>query len=159
MSRTVRPLPGACRAGLAGVAAVLVLTACGGERGNTASGSPETTRVAGGDAETSSTDDFCSRAAGIDERVDSAMSDLAGNDPSVAAVFRQIAAELRDITAPPAIRSDWTAMAAGLDRMADAFADLDLTRLDSIESLDRADGDLTETSARVEDFLAAECGL
>jgi hypothetical protein len=159
MSRTVRPVPGPCRAGLAGVAAVLVLTACGGEGGDTAAGSPETTRVAGGDAEVSSTDEFCSQAAGIDERVDSAMSDLAGNDPSVAAVFRQIAAELRDITAPPAIRSDWTAMAAGLDGMADAFADLDLTRPDSLESLDRADGDLAEASTRVDDYLADECGL
>ncbi len=54
-----------------------------------------------------------------------ALSDPEGDDPSVPDAFRQIATELRGIDAPDAIRSNWEAMAAGLDRMADAFADVD----------------------------------
>ena len=104
--------------------------------------------------------DFCTQAAGMDERVDSALSDLEGNDPSVTDAFRQIATELRGIDAPDAIRSDWEAMAAGLDRMADAFADIDdITDMDALESLDRAEGDLTTASTNVETYLSDECGL
>jgi hypothetical protein len=67
---------------------------------------------------------------------------------------------LRGIDAPDAIRSDWEAMAAGLDRMADAFADIDdITDLDSIESLDRAEGDLSTASTNVDTYLSDECGL
>jgi hypothetical protein len=103
---------------------------------------------------------FCVQAAGIDQRVDSALSDLEGNDPSVTDAFRQIATELRGIDAPNAISSDWEAMAAGLDRMANAFADIDdITDLDSIESLDRAEGDLTTASTNVDTYLSDECGL
>jgi hypothetical protein len=163
MTRTVRSTLSPCAAGLAGVAAVLLLTGCGGGGGDTATGSSESSRAAAGDAqdatEASGSDEFCTQAAGIDQRVDSAMSDLDGNDPSVAEIFRQIATELRGITAPRAISADWTAMATGLDRMADAFADLDITDLDSLESLDEAEGNLTDASTHVEDYLSDECGI
>jgi hypothetical protein len=153
MSRTARPTVMPCRAGLAGAAAVVLLTACGGDGGGSASGSPEA-----GAAPAAT--DFCSQAAGMDERVDSALSDLEGNDPSVTDAFRQIATELRGIDAPEAITADWEAMAAGLDRMADAFADIDsITDMDAIESLDRAEGDLTEASTNVDAYLSDECGL
>jgi hypothetical protein len=160
MSRSVRPTPNLYRAALAGAAAVVLLTACGG--GGDVAGSPATTGAAGGDASGTSASgagDFCDRAEGIDQRVDSALSDLEGDDPSVADAFRQIATELRGITAPAAIAPDWEAMTAGLDRMADAFADLDLTDLDSLESLDRAEGDLTAASTTVDDYLSDECGI
>jgi hypothetical protein len=51
-------------------------------------------------------------------------------------------------------------MAAGPDRMADAFAGIDdITDLHSIESLDRAEGDLTAASRNVDAYLSDECGL
>jgi hypothetical protein len=161
MPRTVFSTRSPYRAGLAGVAVVVLLTACGGDDGG--SGAAETTRAAGGDsAETtdaSEVDEFCSQAAGLDQRVDSALSDLEGGDPSVVDAFRQIATELRGIPAPAAISSDWTAVAAGLDRMADAFADIDdITDLDSLQSLDEAEGNMAEASARVEQYLDDECG-
>jgi hypothetical protein len=81
------------------------------------------------------------------------------DDPSVSEAFHQIATELRGITAPEAITADWESMAAGLDRMADAFADLDITDLDSLDSLDQAEGDLTEASTNVDDYLSEECGI
>jgi len=162
MSRTVRPTLDLYRAAVAGAAAIVLLTACGGG-GGAATGSPATTGPAGGDASdttaASGAGDFCDQVAGIDHRVESALSDLEGDDPPVADAFRQIATEVRDITAPAAIASDWEAMAAGLDRMADAFADLDLPDLDSLESLDRAEGDLTAASSSVDAYLSDECGI
>jgi ABC-type glycerol-3-phosphate transport system substrate-binding protein len=161
MSRTVRTLD-LFRTGLAGAAAVVLLTACGG--GGSEAGSATATPAAGqsgeGTAAADGAADFCAQAAGIDQRVDSALSDLEGDDPSVTDAFRQIATELRGIEAPDAISSDWEAMAAGLDRMADAFAGIDdITDLDSLEALDRAEGDLTTASTNVDAYLSDECGL
>jgi hypothetical protein len=160
MSRTVRPTASLCRAGVAGAAAVVLLTACGGDGGASATNSPEATSTVAERSATPGAATFCAQAAGIDQRVDSALSDLEGNGPSVTDTFRSIATELRGIDAPDAISSDWAAMAAGLDRMADAFAGIDdLTDLDSIESLDRAEGDLTTASSNVDTYLSDECGL
>ena len=151
MSPTARP---ATRCRLAGVAAALVvasLTACGGpapETGVAASTAPATGGV-----------DFCDQAAGIDERVDAALSDLDGRDPSIADAFRQLAVELRGIEAPDPIAGAWAEMSAGLTRMADAFADLDITDADSLESLESAETSLTTAGTEVERYLEDECGL
>ena len=160
MTRTASLAP--VRFGVAGAAAVVLLAACGG--GSSEAGSATTTPAAGqseeGTAAAEGAADFCTQAAGIDQRVDAALSDLEGDDPSIPDAFRQIATELRGIDAPDAIRSDWEAMAAGLDRMADAFAGVDsITDLDSLEALDQAEGDLTTASRNVDDYLADECGL
>jgi hypothetical protein len=160
MTRTVCLAP--IRVGVAGAAAAVLLAACGG--GSSEAGSATPTPAAGpseeGTAAAEGGDDFCTQAAGIDQRVDAALSDLEGDDPSVPGAFRQIATELRGIDAPHAIRSDWEAMAAGLDRMAGAFADIDsITDLDSLEALEQAEGDLTTASRNVDDYLADECGL
>ncbi|MEX5719118.1 hypothetical protein [Geodermatophilus maliterrae] len=164
MSRTVRTRHlfrlDLLRIGVAGGAAVVLLAACGG--GDPEADSAATTPAAGqseeGTAPTDDVADFCAQADDVDERVDSALSDLEGDDPSVADAFRQIATELRGIEAPEAITADWEAMAAGLDRMATAFGDVDATDLGSIEALDRAEGDLTTASAHVDDYLSDECG-
>jgi hypothetical protein len=141
----------------AGAAVLLLLTACGGEdSGGDSSSSAET------DAEQSGASgggDFCEQAAGIEQRVESAMSDLDEESPSVPDAFTQVAEELRAIEAPDAIASDWDAMAAGLDRMAEAFADFDITDPDSLAALEEAEGDLTTASANVEDYLRDECGI
>jgi hypothetical protein len=157
MSRTVFPTRTSFRAALAGAAVAVLLTACGGDDGD--GGLPDTAPAAGGDTSADpAVDAFCGEAEGLDQRVDAALSDLDGGDPSVVDAFRQIAIELRGISAPAEISSDWSAMAAGLDRMADAFDDLDITDLDSLDSLDAAEGDLDEASTSVEDYLSTECG-
>jgi hypothetical protein len=149
MSRTRRPAATLYRAGVVGAAAVVLLTACGGGGGGSNQADAPVTPAAG---------DFCSQAAEIDERVDSALSDLDGGDASLSDAFSQIAVELRAISAPAEITSDWEAMAAGLDRMADALADLDITDLDSLESLEEAEGDLSTAGDNVEAYLGDECG-
>jgi ABC-type glycerol-3-phosphate transport system substrate-binding protein len=160
MTRTVCLAP--IRVGVAGVAAAVLLAACGGgsPEADSATPTPAAEQSEEGTAASEGAEDFCAQAAGIDQRVDAALSDLEGDDPSVTDAFRQIATELRGIDAPDAIRSDWEAMAAGLDRMADAFAGVDsLTDLDSLEGLEQAEGDLTTASRNVDDYLADECGL
>jgi hypothetical protein len=141
----------------AGAAVVLLLPACCGEESGADSSSSAAT-----DAEQSSTSgggDFCEQAAGIEQRVESAMSDLDEESPSVPDAFTQVAEELRAIEAPDAIASDWDAMAAGLDRMAEAFADFDITDPDSLAAVDAAESDLSTASANVEDYLRDECGI
>jgi hypothetical protein len=160
MSRTLRPIPLPVRAVVAGATAVVLLTACAGDGGDPADDSAgQAGRAASGSTTAAGADEFCHRAAGIDGRVDDALADLDDGDASLSAAFHQIAVELRGITAPAAISSDWAAMAAGLDRMADALADVDLTDLDSLESLDGAEGDLTSSSHDVDTYLSEECGL
>jgi hypothetical protein len=157
MSRTARN-PGPFRIGIGGAAAVVLLAACGGGSGDDA---PEATAAAEQSEQGTTSegaDDFCAQAAGIDERVDSALADVEG-DPSLSDAFHEIATDLRTIEAPAVIASDWAAMAAGLDRMADAFGQVDITDLDSLEALDQAEGDLTTVGDNVDDYLRDECGI
>jgi hypothetical protein len=161
MSRRVRRTVIACRASLAGAAAVVLLAACGGvDSGadSSATGSaaePDAAETTAGSGEA----DFCTQAAGIDERVDDALADLEGNDPSVAEAFRQIADELRAIKAPDEIATDWNAMTSGLDRLSESFADFDVTDPESLAAMEQAEGDLSEASANVETYLRDECGI
>jgi len=159
MSRTARATLHLCRAGVAAAAAAVLLTACGGDGQESASGSAETSGTAGGTTEGSGTSDFCAQAEGIDQRVEDALSGAEDDDPSVPDAFRQIALELRDVQPPDAIRDDWTELSAGLDRMADAFTELDLTDPGSLELLDEAEGNLTTASDNVDRYLRDECGI
>jgi hypothetical protein len=166
MSRTMRRTVIACRAPVAAVAAVVLLAGCGGggdSGADSAADSAATTSAAETHAaETTAASgeaDFCTQAAGIDQQVDSALSDVEGDDPSVPAAFRQISEELRAIDAPDSIASDWEAMAVGLDRMADAFADFDITDPESLTALDEAEGELSTASTNVENYLRDECGI
>jgi hypothetical protein len=156
------PIQHPYRAAVAGAAAVLLLTACGGGSGDTAAVSPDPTGAGTGGSGTTAAagrSGFCSHAAGIDQRVDAALSDMDDGVASLPEVLRQIGDELRDIAAPAEITADWKAMATGLDGMADAFADFDITDLDSLDALDQAEGNLTEASTDVERYLSDECGL
>jgi hypothetical protein len=142
--------------GIGGAAAVVLLTACGGGGSDADSAPPPA--AAQSEEGTATTDEFCAQAAGVDERVDSALADVEG-DPSLSDAFRKIADDLRTIEAPAAIASDWEAMAAGLDRMADAFGQVDITDLDSLQALEQAEGDLTTVGDNVDDYLRDECGI
>ena len=147
---------------LVGATAAVLLSACGGDGDPAADASP-----ASGAAEPSASEssagsagsDFCAEAAAMDQRVDSALSDVEGADPSVPDAFRQISEELRAMEPPAAIASDWEALAGGLDRMAEAFSDFDITDADSVAALEAAEGDLSTASENVETYLREECGI
>ena len=77
----------------------------------------------------------------------------------MADAFRQLADELRGLEAPDAISSEVVAMADGLDRMAEAFDGIDITDPETLTALDDAEGNLSEASDKVDDFLRDECGI
>ncbi|WP_448628623.1 hypothetical protein [Geodermatophilus sp. URMC 64] len=140
------------------MAGVVLLVACGGDGGDastdaTATGAAEQSAPAGGEG------DFCTQAAGIDDRVEAAMSELDDGEASVSDAFRRLGEELRAIDAPEEIAADWDAMQQGLDRMADALAEADLTDPDSLGALEDAEGDLSTASDNVESYLRDECGI
>jgi hypothetical protein len=147
---------------LVAATAAVLLTACGGDQEPAADASA-TSSAAGTEASESSASsggsDFCTQAAGIDQRVESALSGVEGADPSVSDALRQISEELRTMEPPEAIASDWEALAGGLDRMAAAFTDLDITDADSVAALEAAEGDLSTASDNVETYLREECGI
>jgi hypothetical protein len=151
------------RAGVAGAAAVILLAACGGDGGESATDSPATASAAESSAaETtaaSGAEDFCTQAAGIDERVDSALSDLGGDETSVPDAFRRAAEEVRAIDAPGEIATDWEALAGGLDRIGDALSNIDITDPESLATLEDVEGDLSTASTNVENYLRDECGI
>ena len=155
--------PDLCRigAGLVGLSGVVLLAACGGSDAGAGADAPASSSASAPAADGSPAaggDEFCTQAAGLDERVDAALSESA-DDASLPDAFRSLAEELRAIAAPDAIADDWTTMHTGLDRMADALSDADLSDPDSLEALDTAEGDLDGASARVETYLREECGI
>jgi hypothetical protein len=160
MSPTARTTLHLCRAGLAAATAAVLLTACSGDGEDSASGSAETSGSASADTSSpSGASEFCARAEEIDSRVEAALAGVDDADPSVTDAFRQIAVELRDIEPPDAISQDWAELSAGLERMADAFADFDITDADSLQALDEAEGSLTTASDNVDQYLRDECGI
>ncbi|GAB3198473.1 hypothetical protein GCM10027261_26020 [Geodermatophilus arenarius] len=156
MRQKLRPV----RAGVAAVLGIVLLASCSGDDGGSGDGggSAADSPATSSPAEDTAGEDFCTRAADLDQRVEAAV-DEAGGDTSVPDVFRQLAEEMRDITAPEAIADDWDTMRTGLDRMADAVADLDLTDADSVAALEEAGNGLDTASDDVEAYLRDECGI
>jgi hypothetical protein len=146
------------RAALLGAAAAVTLLAgCGsGGYGSDASDTSSAADEATGRASDS---EFCTRAADIDQQVEDGLDKLDDDDPSVADAFRQLADELRGLEAPDAISSEVAAMADGLDRMAEAFDGIDITDPETLTALDDAEGNLSEASDKVDEFLRDECGI
>jgi len=148
MSRSVKG-----RHTLLGIAtAVAILAGCGG--GGYGSDASATTAATASAADS----EFCTRAADIDQRVEDGLDKLDDEDSSVADAFRQLADELRGLDPPEAISSEVAAMADGVDRMADAVDDIDLTDPGTITALDDAEGNLSEAGDKVDAFLRDECG-
>jgi|SRR3954471_22893616 hypothetical protein len=160
MSTTARRVRRSCSAAVVG-GAVVLLPGCGGgdPTADSAATAPAAQPATTGAPGPSGAADFCTRAAGIDDRVDAALADADHDVPSVPDAFAQIAAELRGIQAPAEISTDWAALAGGVDRMGQAFADLDLTDPSSLGALDAAEGELSSASHRVEDYLRDVCGI
>ena len=143
-----------CRAGVAGAAAAVLLVACGGGDGSS-------TDNAGGsaaDAGNAASGEFCDQAGDIDARVDEALSQL-DEGGSVSEAIHASADELRAIEAPEAIATEWAALVDGLDQIADALADLDITDADSVAALDEIGTRLSTAGDKVDNYLQDECGI
>jgi predicted extracellular nuclease len=147
-----------CRAGVAGAAAVVLLAACGGGDGSSTGSSATDNADTSADAGAAGSAEFCEQAGDIDQRVDGVLSEL-GDGSSAPEAIHAAADELRAIDAPEAITTEWTALVDGLDQIADALADLDLTDGDSVAALEDIEGRLTTASTNVENYLQEECGI
>jgi hypothetical protein len=158
MSGTVHGNRTTCRAGVAAAAVILLLAGCGGGKSRSDAAASPAATTAAETPEPSGAADFCDRAADIDHRVDAAVSDL-GDNPSIPDAIRQLTVELRAIDAPAPIAADWETMAAGMERLADAFADVDITDPSTLDALDAAQSDLSAASDRVATYLHDECGI
>ena len=148
----------AVRLPVVGAAVLVLVTACG-ESDSGASGARAGGATGAAGSSAAASDDFCTRAAQLDQRVDDAVSDLGGDDPSVKDVFAQLGQELRSMDPPDAIASDWDALAGGIDELATAFEDFDLTDPDTLAALEAAEEKLTTAGDNVESYLRDECGI
>ena len=160
VTRTAHRTLTVCRAGVAGAAAVVLLAGCGGGGGDGGDSGSSTDNAASSAADTSAaaSGDFCDKAGNIDQRVDDVLSQL-DEGSSVDEAINAAVDELRAIEAPAAISADWSALSDGLEQLADALADLDLTEADSVAALDDIQSRLTTASTNVENYLHDECGI
>ena len=154
MSRTSR----GCHT-LLGAAAVVLLAGCGGGGYGSSSSATTSAAEAAGTTGAAGNSEFCTKAADIDQRVDDGLAKLDNEDFSLSDGFRQLADELRALDAPAAISSDVAALGDGLDRMADAVDNVDITDPGTLAALDDADGKLSAASDKVQTFLSDECGI
>jgi hypothetical protein len=71
--------------------------------------------------------------------------------------------EIRTIEPPAEIAADWSALADGLERIATAFADVDVNDPAAQQSLGQVAGEvqaeLGAASTNVENYLRDECGI
>jgi hypothetical protein len=156
-----RTLP-ACRTGLSVAAAVVLLSACGGsDEGSSASSTSEATSSASESSADAAGSEFCTEAAGIQEKVGASFDE---QDPaSLGLALQEGASEIRGIEPPAEIAADWNALADGLDQIAAAFAEVDLNDPAAQQALGEKiaelEGPLDTASTNVETYLRDECGL
>jgi hypothetical protein len=152
-----------CRRGLSVAAAVVLLTACGGSD-EEESASSETSASNSSATETSAAQadsEFCTEAAGIEDRVSSSFNQ---SDPAaLGQALRDAASEIQDIEPPDEIASDWAALAAGVEEIAGIVETTDPDDPAAQESagaqLQQLQVDLQSASTNVETYLSEECGI
>jgi hypothetical protein len=156
-----RTLP-AFRTGLSVAAAVVLLSACGGsDEDGSAAGSTESSPSASESAAPEADSEFCTEAGSIQERVSASFTEA---DPSsLGQVLQEGVTEIRAIEPPDEIASDWAALADGLEQIAAAFADVDLTDPAAQQELGQKvaelQGPLDTASTNVENYLRDQCGI
>ena len=159
----MRRIPTACRSALCVTAVAVVLSACGGsdENSSAAGSSTSSSSASRSSAAPSADSEFCMRAGSIQQRVASTFTE---SDPAdLGALLQQGAAEVRETEPPAEIAADWAALADGLEKVAAAFAGVDLNDPAAQQALGQKvaelQGPLNTASTNVENYLRDECGL
>jgi hypothetical protein len=156
-----RILP-AFRTGLPVAAAVVLLSACGGsDEGSSASSTGEAESSTSESSAGAAGSEFCTEAAAVQERVGASFNE---QDPtSLGLALQEGAAEIRGIKPPAEIAADWNTLADGLDQIAAAFAEVDLTDPAAQQALGQKIAELQipldTASTNVETYLRDECGI
>ncbi|MCW2637099.1 MAG: exported protein of unknown function [Blastococcus sp.] len=152
-----------CRTGLPATAALVLLTACGGS-GNADKQSSATEKTTSSASETSAAaagSDFCTAAAGVQERVGATFS--GSSDPnSLPDVLQAAASEIRGIEPPEEIAADWTNFADGIEQIA-AAAQVDFNDQAAVATFQQQAAALQQkfgtSFTKVETYLSDQCGL
>ena len=143
-------------------AAVVLLSACGGsDEGSSAASSSAAEPSASESSAEATPSQFCTEAAAIQEKVTASFDE---QDPaSLGQVLQEGATEIRAIEPPAEIADDWGALADGLEQIAGAFADVDITDPAAQQQLGQKiaelQGPLDSASTNVENYLRDECGI
>ena len=155
------PLP-ARRAGLSVVAALVLLPGCSGSDDESSASAVPSSASATPSAAESSGSGFCTEAASIQERLEATV--ISQSDPTqLPQILDEAATEIRAVEAPAEIAADWTALADGVERFADAIAGIDFTGPDALAALERqlapVQQELGTASTNVTEYLREECGI
>src|SRR4051794_33493155 len=106
--------------------------------------------------------EFRGQAAGVESTVPAALGNQ--SDPaSIPKALKAAAAEIRSIDPPNEIASDWTALADGVEQIATAFENVDLSNPSALAIFEQRatqlENQLSTASTNVQNYLADKCGL
>ena len=157
-----------CRTGLAGAAAVVLLTACSGNDSTSAS-SPSSSSAAASTSASSapssgsggaSDSEFCTQAASLQDTLSAPdLNDPASAGPAIA----NAASQVRAIDPPPEIADDWTSLADGLDKLSQILTNTNLNdpaqATAAQQQIAQLETDLGDASTNVSNYLSSQCGI
>jgi hypothetical protein len=146
------------------VAALALLTACGGSDGDdTAASTSSSSSSAAETSESGAADPaFCTQAAALLAEVTPAVTGP-GDPATLAPTLAQAVTDAQAIEPPPAIADDWSALSAGLEQFATAAAAVNPADTASVAQFTQLKaqllGQLAGPAGNVQTFLGQECGL
>src|SRR3954469_19184334 len=160
-----------CRTGLAGVAAVVLLTACNGGSSNDSSASSASeatsssaTSATATSASTSAAPDpeaaaFCQQVVQVFGQLQSAAGTT---DPTQSAqLIQQVVAAFDQVTPPAVIQADWATLGDALRQLASTAPSLDLSPPEGQQQLQQAEQQLTTqvsgAQGNVSQYVATNC--
>ena len=148
---------------LPAAAALVLLTGCSGSADEQeALPAEETAAETTPSTEVPADSEFCTEAAGIQERISSS-ADAAGDPTRLPQIFRETAQEIRAVEPPAEIAADWNALADGVQQFATTLEGVDFTDPNALATLEQSlaplEQDLNDASANVQGYLSQECGL
>ena len=157
------------RSALAGAAAVVLLTACGGSGdGEPAAASSTSAPAASSSAPSDGTaapdpaaQEFCGQ---ITTAFTELQGTLAATTPEeVAGQLPEAVTRLEQVEAPADVAGDWNALLDGLRRLSDTAAGLDLGTPEGQQAFTDAEAEVSaglgEAQTGLSDYVGANCGL
>jgi hypothetical protein len=151
------------RHGVTVVAAVVLLTACGGSgKNDSASSSSKAGSSASETSPRAAGSEFCKKAAAVESNVSSAVTDQ--SDPAtIPKALQDAVAQIRAIDPPSEIAADWSKLADGVEQLAAAFANVNFSDQSAVARFEQTasnlESQLSGASANVEKYLSEKCGL
>ncbi|MBB3677824.1 hypothetical protein [Modestobacter versicolor] len=171
------------KAGLSAAAAVVLLTACGGSdeepsarAGSSGSGSSSSSSSAaagstapsssdapaGGSASSEQVAAFCSQAVTLEESVNASVEQAASDPTQLGPALQRLADQYAAVEAPPEVAGDWGTLVDGIQQLAGAASDIDVTDPAAAGQLQASLGgleeQLTTATAGIGTYAAANCG-